>query len=143
MVNQQFATAVHIMTALAFLKSKKSNLTCESLNSEQLAHSIDTNPVVVRRLLSQLSKSGLVKTSRGKTGGVTLLKDMQNITLKDIYEALEIHDPITPHNKSPQKDCPVSCSIHSIMTHVSQEAHKSLTKYLESKKLSDLVKKIK
>lgn len=140
MVNVQFATSVHIMLALA-LTAKGD---CPKLpNSDLLAESIHTNPVVVRRLLSLLNKAGLIKSSRGKNGGVQLNKSPSEITLKDIYIALEIEDSIKPHNKPPKKDCAVSCSIHSIMSSVTEGYQKTNLKYLESHKLSDLIKKVK
>ncbi len=135
MVNQQFATAVHVLTALAFNRKTL-------LSSDTLALSVNTNPVVIRRLLSQLTKSALVTTTRGKAGGVQLSKEPQQITLKDIYLALSPADPMAPRDKSPHKDCPVSCSMHSIMTHISNGTQKATLKYLESQKLSDLIKKI-
>ncbi|OFZ29833.1 MAG: hypothetical protein A2622_11520 [Bdellovibrionales bacterium RIFCSPHIGHO2_01_FULL_40_29] len=135
MVNQQFATAVHILTALAFNKKKL-------LNSETLAASVSTNPVVIRRLLSLLTKSQLVTTLRGKSGGVRLSREPQTITLKDVYLAINPAESISPRTKNPTKECPVSCSMHSIMTTISDGTQKSILKYLESQKLSDLIKKI-
>jgi Rrf2 family protein len=135
MVNQKFATAVHVLTALAF--NKKS-----LMSSDALALSVNTNPVVIRRLLSLLTKAELVATTRGKTGGVKLAKEPQTITLKDVYLALTPNDPLAPRTQSPHKECPVSCSMHSIMTTISDGTLKATLKYLESQKLSDLIKKI-
>lgn len=139
MVNVQFATSVHIMLALGLMSKETGRLP----NSDSLAESIQTNPVVVRRLLSLLNKAGLIKSTRGKNGGVQLKKNSSEINLKDIYLALEIEDCVKPHNKPPHKDCPVSCSIHGIMSGIAEGYHKTNLKYLESHKLSDLLKKIK
>lgn len=140
MVNVQFATSVHIMLYLA-LTGKGD---CPKLpNSDVLAESIHTNPVVVRRLLSLLNKAGLIKSARGKNGGVQLNKLPSDINLKDIYIALQMEDSIKPHNKPQKKDCAVSCSIHSIMSSVTEGYQKTNLKYLESLKLSDLIKKVK
>ncbi len=135
MVNQQFATAVHILTALAFNRKKL-------MSSDLLALSVNTNPVVIRRLLSQLTKASLVETTRGKSGGVKLSKEPVHITLKDVYLALSPTEAITPRDKSPHKECPVSCAMFSIMSAVSLGTQKAVLKYLESQKLSDLIKKI-
>ena len=134
-MNQQFATAVHVLTALAF---NQKNL----MSSDALALSVNTNPVVIRRLLSQLTKASLVATTRGKSGGVKLSKEPQQITLKDVYVALSPNDPLAPREKSPHKECPVSCSMYAIMSTVSEGTQKATLKYLESQKLSDLIKKI-
>lgn len=135
MVNQQFATAVHVLTALAF---NKKNL----MSSDALALSVNTNPVVIRRLLSLLTRAHLVATTRGKAGGVRLAKEPQLITLKDVYVALSPTDPLAPREKVPQKDCAVSCAMYSIMSTISEGTQKVTLKYLESQKLSDLIKKI-
>ncbi len=139
MVNVQFATSVHIILALALMSKETKRLP----NSDSLAESIQTNPVVVRRLLSLLNKAGLIKSTRGKNGGVQLKKSPPEITLKDVYLALEIEECVKPHNKPPHKECPVSCSIHGIMSSIAEGYQKTNLKYLESLKLSDLLKKIK
>jgi Rrf2 family protein len=135
MVNQQFATAVHVLAALAFNKK-------DLMSSEALAQSVNTNPVVIRRLLSQLTKAHLVSTTRGKAGGVKLAKEPQAITLKDIYVALSPTNHMAPRDKSPMKECAVSCSMYAIMSTVSEGTQKATLKYLDSQKLSDLIKKI-
>lgn len=134
MVNQQFATAVHILTALACQK--------DLMSSDSLATSVNTNPVVIRRLLSLLTKNKLVITSRGKSGGVKLAKDPAQINLRDVYLAVAPSEVIAPRNKSPYKECAVSCAMHSIMTNIAEGTQKVTLKYLESHKLSDLSKKI-
>ena len=111
MVNQQFAIAVHILTALACNKKKL-------MNSDNLAKSASTNPVVIRRLLSQLAKAQLVLTRRGKSGGVELAKESTHINLKDIYLALSPTESIAPRDKVPCQECIVSCSMHSIMSSI-------------------------
>ena len=48
------------------------------------------------------------------------------------------------HNEKPtHKECPISCAIHQIIMSISEGSEKALSKYLESQKLSDLIKKIK
>ena len=134
MVNQQFATAVHVLTALACKK--------ELMSSEMLATSVNTNPVVIRRILSLLAKQHLVTTSRGKSGGVKLAKEPTQISLKDIYIAVAPSESIAPRNKTPQKDCAVSCAMYSIMTSIAEGSQKAMLKYLETQRLSDLSKRV-
>ena len=135
MVNQQFATAVHILTSLACNKNAL-------MSSDNLADSVNTNPVVIRRLLSLLTKGKLVVTSRGKAGGVKLAKDPAQISLKDIYLAVSPSETIGPRHKSPNKECAVSCSMFSIMSNIAEGTQKATLKYLETQRLSDLSKKI-
>lgn len=153
MVNKQFANAVHLMTSLALLKQKPNDRSADKssakanspaqMNSEQLAESANTNPVVIRRLISSLSRAGLIQTSRGKSGGVSLAKEPSDITLNDIYSALELCEAISHHEKPTHKECPISCATHQLILSISEGADKALEKYLQSQKLSDLIKKIK
>ena len=87
MVNQKFATAVHILTNLAYSQCPKANpkQSGKLNNSDVIAESVNTNPVVIRRLIKYLTVAGLVKTTRGKAGGIQLSKDPRDITLKDIF----------------------------------------------------------
>ena len=67
-VNTQFSIAVHMLAGLGFLPEGQTT-------SAQLATSVNTSPSFVRRILSKLSKAGLVCTSMGKTGSTALAKD--------------------------------------------------------------------
>jgi DNA-binding IscR family transcriptional regulator len=146
MVNQKFATAVHILTNLAYsqlIKSKSSENPVNKLNnSDRIAASVNTNPVVIRRLIKYLTTAGLVKTSRGKTGGIELSKDPHDITLKDIYVALPESKSVSPRQRTPYKKCPVSCSMFNIMSEISIETERAKINFLATKKLSDLIEKI-
>ncbi|HTJ85257.1 MAG TPA: Rrf2 family transcriptional regulator, partial [Polyangiaceae bacterium] len=81
----RFTLAVHILGMLAWVERERG----VSATSEELAKSINTNPVVVRRVLGDLRRAGLVDTKRGVGGGVTLAKTASQITLRNAYEAIE------------------------------------------------------
>ena len=139
MVNQKFATAVHILTSLAY-STKLSG--CKINNSDQLAESVNTNPVVIRRLIKYLTVAGLVKTTRGKTGGIQLAKDPAQISLKDIYTALPERKSVNPRTKPAYKKCAVSCSMFDVMSEISDQTEKVKLNFLATQKLSDLVDRI-
>jgi Rrf2 family protein len=84
-VNCRFTMAAHMLGMLACAAREER---C-SLTSESMARSIQTNPVVVRRLLRDLARAGLVETKRGVGGGVSLARGAEDITLRDVYEAVE------------------------------------------------------
>lgn len=143
MVNQKFATAVHILTNLAYSSTVANKQPpCKINNSDQLAESVNTNPVVIRRLIKFLTTAGLVKTTRGKTGGIQLAKDPAQISLKDIYVALPERKSVNLRTKPAFKKCPVSCSMFSIMSEISDETEKAKLNFLATQKLSDLVDRI-
>src|SRR6187401_1504501 len=94
--NSRFAVAVHVMTALAYNHG-------EPLSSPLLAKSVRTNPVVIRRLMAQLRRAGLVEAWPGKSGGVRLGRSAATITLLDIYRAVEGGSPFALPDKAENK----------------------------------------
>ncbi len=80
--NSRFASAVHIMTFLGYIGPDGSN-------SETIARSLKTNPVVIRTLLKDLANQGLVELRRGRLGGVHLARSPDEIDLGQIYRAID------------------------------------------------------
>ena len=135
MVNQQFAMAVHLMTSLAHNPDVQQN-------SERLAQSTRTNAVVIRRLLAKLAKAGLVKTQRGKSGGVQLCRKASAITLADIYRAVSSSRLLNCSEKPALRECPVSCSMSEILNDVLDGVEAAGVNYLSKIRVSDLAKRI-
>ena len=135
MVNQQFAFAVHIMTALAFSPG-------EVISSETLAASVNTNPVVVRRLLLALRRARLIDTFTGKRGGARLRKNARQISLVDIYDAIEPRPVVPINERRVLKKCHVSCHMKSLMTHVAESTEDAIRTHLRRTSLADLVRKV-
>jgi len=96
-VNTQFSIAVHILAGLACGCDQ------EGVTSSHLAASVNTSPSFVRRTLAKLSKAGLVETTTGKAGACWLAKDAKNISLLDIYEAVDAPKAFSIHEYSEQK----------------------------------------
>lgn len=132
--NSRFAVATHIMTALA-VKDEK-------VTSAYLANSINTNPVVVRRILSELQKAGLVSTESGRSGGALLAKRSNAITLFDVYAAVDEGDLFAYNPNDPNKQCRLSCKMKSVLTPVFAAAQAALAEKLKKIKLSDLVEEV-
>src|SRR3954462_12787406 len=79
----------------------------EPLTSEFIACSVNTNPVVIRRLLGSLREAGIVESRTGVGGGWSLLVDPERITLLDILRAVEPQSDIFPlHRAEPNPECP-------------------------------------
>src|SRR3954465_15634890 len=110
------------MTALAFSGS--------IMDSQSLARSVNTNPVVVRRLLQALRLAGLVITFAGKHGGAQLARPARRISLCDIYDAIEQRPAIDISQRKAWKHCPVSCQMQKIMSSISRDAEDALRKHL-------------
>jgi Rrf2 family protein len=133
--NTRVAVAIHIMTALAFSK--------DSMSSVELAKSINTNAVVVRRLLIHLARAGLIQCSIGKAGGSTLARDASEITLADIYNAVNDRESLfSIPEKKKNRGCPVSCKMQGLLVEIFDQAEAAVQHRFNSVILSDLVKQI-
>jgi Rrf2 family protein len=134
-VNQQFTFTVHIMTALAFSPE-------DVIGSQKLAASVNTNPVVVRRLLLALRRAGLIETFTGKRGGARLRKKPNRISLVDIYDAVERRPVISVNKRRALRQCDVSCNMKSIMSCVAESTEQAVRKHLRGITLAQLVRKV-
>ena len=131
--NSQFSMAVHILTMLARSEG-------ENVKSECLAASVNTNAVVIRRVLSQLSIAGLVVSQTGATGGTHLAKRPEEIRLEDVYHAVSCGEVFALHPKGANKDCPVGRSIEAILCNLQKEIDRTVGEKLAQYSLQDLLR---
>ena len=132
MTNTQFSIAVHVMAGLGFHRDT-------GVKSHQLAKSVNTCPSFVRRVLSKLSRSGLVLTTRGKSGSCALARDPKSITLLEIYKAVEAPKAFAIHHYPVQKRCPISCGITASMEKVLKAAQESMEARLKKVTLAEIL----
>ncbi|MGX9887109.1 Rrf2 family transcriptional regulator [Streptomyces sp. NPDC002276] len=102
--SSRFVVAVHALVALAVSGGKP-------LRSEDLAHSANTSPVVIRGLLSRLSAAGLTRSQLGAGGGALLARPAEEINLLEVYRAVEDTRLFTLHRTPPPPDCAVGSNI--------------------------------
>jgi Rrf2 family protein len=114
----------------------------EDLNSENLAKNLETNPAFIRKIMAKLSKAGLIETRRGKSGGVSLARPAKEISLKDIYLAVNEQKSLAGIKKA-EMSCPINCSAQSILLKLSTQMEKAHLLILSRIKLSHLTKEIK
>ena len=125
--------AVHIMTALAYLDEK--------ISSEKLSETVNTNPVVVRRLLGDLNRAGLIRAERGKTGGFSLARNTREISLLDIYHAIMGDQQLVSLHDNPQnRHCAVSRNIRGVLAKHLLSAQRVFERELKKTLLADLSK---
>jgi DNA-binding IscR family transcriptional regulator len=76
---------------------------------------VNTNPVVIRRLLARLAEAGLVSSTPGMAGGSRLARDPRRITLRDVFDAVETPSLFGRHSQQPNPKCPVGREVAGIL----------------------------
>jgi len=134
--NSRFAVAVHVLSLMAWSGE-------EPLKSEQVAESVNTNPVVIRRMLKDLAKAGLVVSQTGSLGGSRLASDPAKTTLLDVYQALECRGVFSLHRQPPSRDCPVGVNIETVLGDVLLEVDSAVERVLKNITINDVVRRLK
>lgn len=133
-INSRFTVAVHILALLA--------LNGKPLSSKYIAGSVNTNPVVIRRIISLLSKAGLVETQLGVEGGSTLSRPADKITLREVYTISEQGELFALHHNQPNQLCPCGRNIKPILSTVFKKAEAALEGILAETTIADVVSDI-
>lgn len=115
----------------------------EPLKSEQVAESVNTNPVVIRRRLKELAAAGLVISQTGSLGGSRLACDPAKTTLLDVYQALECRGVFSLHKQPPSRDCPVGVNIETVLGEVLLEVDSAVERVLQNITIDDVVRRLK
>jgi Rrf2 family protein len=134
--SSRFVVAAHALAMLAYGKG-------EALTSEWIAGSVNTNPVVVRRILSMLARAGLVVTQEGAGGGVRLAKAPKEIDLRAVYHAVESDVMFALHPQEPNPACPVGRTIQSALQPTLDAAEESLLDSLGKTTVADIVRRVR
>jgi len=135
MANSQFAIAVHVMAMLA-------NNCDERMKSGYIAKSVNTNPVVIRRLLCALHEAGLVVSQTGYSGGTCLTRQPEGIKLLDVYDAVSHDEVFGLPPQEPSQDCDVGVKITSVLGDLQKEVENTVKDKLASYTLQDVIDEI-
>ena len=134
-VPSRFTIATHMLVIVA-LEGKENKIT-----SDFLASSVGVNPVIIRKTLSQLKKAELVTVARG-TGGAEIIKNLEDISLLDIYQAVEClgkTDQLFNFHDHPNPNCPVGANIHVVLDEKLLKIQQAMEKELSLTSLAQLV----
>ncbi|MBC1634875.1 Rrf2 family transcriptional regulator [Listeria welshimeri] len=134
-ISTRFSVAVHILTLIDMNKER-------SITSDTIAASVNTNPVVIRRIMSKLKKAGLIQSSPG-ISGTYLLKNATEITLYDIYQAVEVTNNLFDIHKNPNPNCEVGANIQETLDTVFIHAQQKMEADLKRTTLSQITADIK
>ncbi|NSL91162.1 Rrf2 family transcriptional regulator [Chitinophaga solisilvae] len=130
MNNARFPISLHILTLMARNKGVL-------LSSEHIAGSININPVLVRKEISNLRNNGLVESKEGKNGGSTLAKPASDIQLSDIYHAVQQASLLGNSRNHPNPACSVGRQINVHLDNLYQEIEGALLRKLDKMTLED------
>lgn len=90
--------------------------------SEMLAKAMDTNPVVIRRIMAGLRDQGYVRSEKGHGGGWTLACDLSKVTLRDIYTALGSPSLLAMGNRTEAPGCLVEQAVNAALNQTFHDA---------------------
>ncbi|HYO46169.1 MAG TPA: Rrf2 family transcriptional regulator [Gemmatimonadota bacterium] len=135
-ISSRFAVAVHILTLLETGRG-------EPLTSEYMAGSVNTNPAVVRRILSMLARAGITVSRLGAGGGTMLARSAADITLKDIYRAVECQEHLFAlHHEKPNPKCPIGRNIQAVLERATGAAQSALEEELGERTVADVMAEV-
>lgn len=134
MVATRFAVAVHILLLLAALPPAQAT-------SARIAASVNTNPVVVRRITRLLARAGLVHSRRGAPGA-SLARPAGEITLADIWAAVRGESRLIALHAHPNEQCRIGCRVNAVLEPAFAEAEAALVARLSRTTLAALLAKV-
>lgn len=135
MASSRFSIAVHTLGLLARAEGKP-------LKSDQIAVLVKTNPVVIRRILSELGRSQLVVSQAGAAGGTRLSRKPEEILLVEVYRAIEIREIFALHRKKPDERCEIGQSIEVVLLQIQNKLDKAIEESLGKFTLADVLEMI-
>jgi DNA-binding IscR family transcriptional regulator len=135
-ISTRFSIAVHTLSLIA--------VSSNECTGDFIAGSVNTNPVVIRRIMGMLKKAGLVAVRPG-VGGASLLKTSEEITLLDIYRAVNVIEEkqLFRFHEEPNERCPVGRNIELALQSELSEAQSAMEHRLSQTTLSQLTAKFK
>ncbi len=134
--SSRFAVAVHVLTLLAWAGD-------EPLKSDYIAGSVNTNPVVIRRILCALARAGLVTSQTGAAGGTRLARTASDITLREVYRAVEPREIFAMHRSPPDPECPVGMIIEKVLHRQLTEIDNAMDEVLGRTTIEGVMRSVK
>jgi Rrf2 family protein len=128
--------AVHVLAVLAYKEG-------DPVTSGLLAASVNTNPVIIRRLLLSLQRARLVETRKGAGAGSRLSRSPGRINLAEVYRAVEAVEPFARPARKANTACPVGHCIRKTLNRVFTSAENAMERDLEKTTLAGVIGMIK
>jgi len=136
MISSRVAVAVHVLAYLAWKRD-------EGGTSERIAASVNTHPVVVRRIVGALRNAGMVTVQPGVGGGAQLARHPGEITLLDVYRAVEDDEGLfSLHPQQPRRECSIGGNIQAVLQGVFCRAKVAMEEVLERVTVEDVGREV-
>lgn len=129
--NSRMATAVQILCVLARFPPG-------GTTAVTIARSLDTNPVVVRRLMKDLALAGLVRVQPGKSGGVQLARPASDISLEAVRRAAEEGASVFAIRPGGNPRCPVNQAMPALLSPIFSAVDDAVSHTLSATTLAHL-----
>lgn len=133
--SMRLAVATHVLLLIAAADSKKNT------TSAALAESVNVNPVVIRRILGQLKQAGIVRLKPG-VSGASLQRSVQDITLLDIFNAVEADEALFHFHEKPNPKCPIGRNITHLLSDELDVVREAMKETLDKTSLQSLIDKL-
>ncbi|TDB76319.1 Rrf2 family transcriptional regulator [Micromonospora sp. KC723] len=134
--NSRLTIATHVLAWLALAQRRGQ----EVLTSDQVAASVNTNPVIVRRSLGDLRRAGLVTVRHGAGAGWSLARAPEEITLRQVYEAVGAQPPFGLHHTEPNLECPVGRGIRPALSAAYGRVEQAMRRELAATSIADVLR---
>jgi Rrf2 family protein len=128
--------ATHVLTWLALARRRGQ----EVLTSQQVAASVNTNPVIIRRSLGELRRAGLVAVRHGAGAGWSLAREPEDITLLAVYDAVAAEPPFGLHHSEPNLECPVGRGIRPALSQTYGRVERAIRRELADTSIADVLR---
>lgn len=137
-ISSRFTISIHVLTCIYIFQKK------HKITSDFLAGSVNVNPVVIRKLLKQLKNADLIQVTRG-SGGTSITKSIENITLFDIYLAVECveNGQLFHFHENPNPACPIGNNIHSVLDNKLLQIQHSMENEMKKITIADIINDMK
>ena len=135
--NSRMTIGVHVLAWLALAKHQGH----EVLTSSQIAASVNTNPVIIRRSLGDLRRAGLVRVRHGAGAGWSLTRPPDEITLLEVHDAVAGRDSLFGmHRTEPNLECPVGRGIRPALSRVYGQVEQAVREELRLVSVADVLR---
>ncbi|KXT73621.1 Rrf2 family transcriptional regulator, group III [Streptococcus sp. DD10] len=134
-ISSRFTVATHTLIVIALEAGH------QKVTSDLIAGSVGVNPVIIRKTLSQLKKAGLISVARG-TGGTEIIKDLTEISLLDVYRAVEClgrTGQLFSFHDNPNPNCGIGKNIHNILDQKLVQVQLAMEKELSGTNLATVI----